>query len=87
MRLIDKIRKARETGVEIEGHAFTIRRPTDEEAQRFARDNASVLEIVNIESTVSGKTELLNPPVLRAGAGVEKAIKTWRDMFFSADAT
>jgi hypothetical protein len=46
MRLIDKIRKARETGVEIEGHAFTIRRPTDEEAQRFARDNASVLEIV-----------------------------------------
>jgi N-methylhydantoinase A len=45
----------------------------------------SALEIVNIESTVSGKTELLNPPVLLAGTGVEKAIKAWRPMFFSAN--
>jgi hypothetical protein len=32
MSLIDKLRKARETVVEVEGFKFTIRRPTDEEA-------------------------------------------------------
>lgn len=32
MSLIDKIKKARETAVEVEGFRFTIRRPTDQEA-------------------------------------------------------
>lgn len=32
MSLIDKLRKARETAVEVEGFRFTIRRPTDQEA-------------------------------------------------------
>jgi hypothetical protein len=32
MSLIDKLRKARETVVEVEGFKFTVRRPTDQEA-------------------------------------------------------
>jgi hypothetical protein len=32
MSLIDKLRKARETAVEVDGFKFTIRRPTDQEA-------------------------------------------------------
>lgn len=46
MALIDKIRKAREIGVEADGRQFTIRRPTDEEAVRISRDNADMLAIV-----------------------------------------
>jgi len=34
--LADKIRRARESKVEAGGHTFTIRRPTDAEAQQFA---------------------------------------------------
>jgi hypothetical protein len=48
MSLIDKIRKAREVGVEVNGKSFTIRRPTDEEALRIGRDNADMLAIVKI---------------------------------------
>ena len=44
MSLIDKIRKARETGVEAGGRKFTIRRPTDEEAMTFGK--SGLLEIV-----------------------------------------
>ena len=55
--------------------------------QLFTYDEPdSALEIVNIESTVSGRNGPLRPPVLRPGAGVDKAIKTWRPMFFGADA-
>lgn len=44
MSLLDKIRKAREVGVEAGGRKFTIRRPTDEEAMAFGKSN--LLEIV-----------------------------------------
>lgn len=37
MSLIDKIRKARETTVTINGKTWTIRRPTDEEATQFGQ--------------------------------------------------
>lgn len=37
MSLIDKIRKARETTVTINGKTWTIRRPTDEEAAQFGQ--------------------------------------------------
>lgn len=46
MSLIDKIRKARETGVEAGGWKFTIRRPTDEEALRVSREDFGMLDIV-----------------------------------------
>ena len=36
MSLIDKIRKARETTITVDGHAYTLRRPTDLEAARLA---------------------------------------------------
>lgn len=44
MSLIDKIRKARETGVEAGGRKFTIRRPTDEEAMTFSK--SGLLDVV-----------------------------------------
>lgn len=44
MSLLDKIRKARETGVEAGGRKFTIRRPTDEEAMQFGK--SGLLDIV-----------------------------------------
>lgn len=40
MSLIDKIRKAREMSVEVDGRKFTIRRPTDEEAAKFHDETA-----------------------------------------------
>lgn len=46
MSLIDKIRKAREVGVEAGGHKFTIRRPTDEEALTFSSDKVTLLTVV-----------------------------------------
>lgn len=46
MNLIDKIRKARETGVEANGRQFVIRRPTDEEALRIGRDDMDMIEVV-----------------------------------------
>lgn len=46
MSLIDKIRKARETNIDVEGHTFTIRRPTDEEALDFSGDNVKLLSVV-----------------------------------------
>jgi hypothetical protein len=44
MSLIDKIRKARETTIEINGKSWTIRRPTDEEATQFGQ--AGLFDIV-----------------------------------------
>lgn len=46
MSLADKIRKARETGVEISGQTWTIRRPTDEEAMLLRSDGDGLLAIV-----------------------------------------
>ena len=55
--------------------------------QLFTYDEPeSPLEIVNIESTVSGKTSLLQPTRLKAGAGVDKALKGHRNMIFHGDA-
>lgn len=45
----------------------------------------SLVEIVNIESTVFGKTALLPPPRLAKGGRPEMALKTRRQMIFSAD--
>ena len=46
MSLIDKIRKAREVGVDVNGRQFVIRRPTDEEALRIGRDDTDMLGVV-----------------------------------------
>ncbi|QTD46008.1 caprolactamase subunit alpha [Ottowia testudinis] len=54
--------------------------------QLFTYDEPdSPMEIVNIESTVSGKTSPLKPAALKAGAGIDKALKGHRNMIFSAD--
>ena len=46
MSLIDKMRKAREIGIETAGRKFKIRRPTDEEAVRIGQDNLDMVGIV-----------------------------------------
>lgn len=46
LSLIDKIRRAREIGVEADGKKFTIRRPTDEEALQFSNENVTMLSVV-----------------------------------------
>lgn len=46
MSLIDKIRKARETSVEVGGHTFVVIRPTDEQALGFSRNDITVVDIV-----------------------------------------
>ena len=47
MSLIDKIRASREvSGVEADGRKFTIRRPTDEEANSFSNGDVSMLSVV-----------------------------------------
>ena len=45
----------------------------------------SVVEIVNIESTVYGRIDRPAAPMLSQGKGAERAIKTHRNMIFSAD--
>lgn len=46
MSLIDKIRKAREVGVEAGGRRFTIRRPTDEEMMMVRANGDGLLAVV-----------------------------------------
>lgn len=46
MSLLDKIRKAREQGVEIDGRRFTIRRPTDEEALTMRAESVGLVDVV-----------------------------------------
>lgn len=46
MSLAEKIRKARESSVEIDGKTWTIRRPTDEQAAEIGANRAGMLEIV-----------------------------------------
>lgn len=46
MSLIDKIRKARESTIEVGGHQFTVCRPTDEEALTLGRQNVTLVDVV-----------------------------------------
>lgn len=46
MSLADKIRKARETSVEVNGGVWMIRRPTDEEAVALSTNGDGLLAIV-----------------------------------------
>jgi len=68
MSLIDKIRKAREVGVEVNGKSFTIRRPTDEEAIRIGRDDMDMLAIVKRFTIGWDLTEL---DVIPGGTGIK----------------
>lgn len=55
--------------------------------QLFTYDEPdSLIEIVNIESTVYGKTDMLNSGLLPAGTGIESAPKAHRPMIFGAEA-
>lgn len=64
MSLVDKIRKARERKVEVGGHAFIIRRPTDVEA--LALRDASLAELVRF---VVGWEMVTEADVLPGGDG------------------
>ena len=44
--LLEKMRRAREIGVEAAGHKFTVRRPTDEEALAFSNEETTLLSVV-----------------------------------------
>ena len=47
MSLVDKLRKARESQVEVDGHQYTIRRPTEaEQAELFGDRKITGIEIV-----------------------------------------
>jgi hypothetical protein len=39
--LSEKLRRARETNVQINGHTFTVRRPTDVEAMEFRQEHGA----------------------------------------------
>ena len=67
MSLIEKIRKAREIGVEAGGHKFTIRRPTDEEALRLSREGDDMLAVV--KRFVIG-WDLMELDLIPGGSGV-----------------
>lgn len=55
--------------------------------QLFTYDEpASLIEVVNIETTVFGKTELLSPAQLPKGGNAAAAIKARRPMIFGGDA-
>lgn len=55
--------------------------------QLFTYDEPdSSIEIVNIETTVSGRTQPLRPTELGKSQGIAHALKTHRDMIFSSDA-
>ena len=58
MTLIEKIRKARELMVEVNGHQFTIRRPTDEEAINFSSESFGLVDIVKLFTVGWNLTEL-----------------------------
>ncbi|CAJ0733478.1 caprolactamase subunit alpha [Ralstonia pickettii] len=45
----------------------------------------SLVEVVNIESTVFGKSALLPPPRMPAGGKAQEAVRTRRQMIFSAE--
>ena len=70
MSLVDKIRKAREVGVEVGGMQFTIRRPTDEEALRISRADSSLLDVVKQFTVGWQLTEL---DVIPGGTGAKIA--------------
>ena len=68
LSLIDKIRRAREIGVEADGKKFTIRRPTDEEALQFSNENVTMLSVVKRFTVGWGMAEMDIVP----GGGPEK---------------
>jgi hypothetical protein len=70
MSLVDKIRKAREVGIEVNGMQFTIRRPTDEEALRISRADSSLLDVVKQFTIGWQLTEL---DVIPGGTGAKIA--------------
>lgn len=75
--LADKIRRARESQLEVDGHGFTIRRPTDVEAVAF-RDSG-VIDIVCRHTVGWDLTELDLIPG-GSGAAVEfdpEAFREW----------
>jgi hypothetical protein len=67
MSLVDKIRKARETGVEVSGFRFTIRRPTDQEAVNLK--SATFIEIA--QRFVIGWAGVKELDLIPGGEGVE----------------
>jgi hypothetical protein len=77
MSLVDKIRKARETGVEVEGFRFTIRRPTDQEA--ISLKGASFIEIS--QRFVVGWSGVKEVDIVPGGDGVEVAFdaEVWKE--------
>lgn len=46
MTLADRIRKSREQSVDVAGHQFTVRRPSDEEAAAISAHGDGLLDIV-----------------------------------------
>lgn len=46
MSLLTQRQRARESTIELEGHSFTIRRPTDEEALQISANNDNMIAIV-----------------------------------------
>jgi hypothetical protein len=67
MSLIDKIRAAREISVEANGHKFTIRRPTDEEAVRFS---AEKIDLVNVVKRFTTGWDLHEIDLISSGSSV-----------------
>lgn len=70
-----------ETTVEQVKQAFHKRH---EQLYTYAEPN-SVIEVVNIESTLFGRVDKPKPPRITPGQGSEAAIKTRRPMIFTAD--
>lgn len=46
--IIKRLRKAREATLEIDGHTYTYRRPTDAEASKFSSNDIGVVDIVRV---------------------------------------
>ena len=57
-----------------------------EQLYTYAEPN-SVIEVVNIESTLYGRVDKPKPPRIAPGQGSEAAVKTRRPMIFTADGT
>jgi hypothetical protein len=46
MSLIDKLKKSRQSNIDVNGHKFTITRPTDYDALVISRDSINMLDVV-----------------------------------------
>jgi len=65
--LIDKIRKAREKTVKVEGHSFTIRRPTDMEMAEVYLNKGEVMQSDILHSFVIGWDGITELDVIPGG--------------------